>query len=91
MTLAEKLERIEKFREYKRLAEEAQAIADSIASELKAYMEEVGQDKMTVGEYKLAYINVVRKGLDTKRLQEEHEALYSKYQTETTYKRFTAS
>ena len=45
--------KIREYREMKRLAEEAQAMADSLADEIKAAMAEAGESKMTVGEYKL--------------------------------------
>ena len=41
--------KIREYREFKRLAEEAQAAADSIADEIKAAMTEAGESKMIVG------------------------------------------
>jgi len=84
MTLEEK---IRQFREYKRLAEEAEALADSIADELKAAMAEAGQDKMTVGEYKLSYTACTRKDIDKKRLEVEAPTVYAAFLKETTYRR----
>ena len=62
-------EKIREYRELKRMAEEAQAMADAIADELKAAMTEAGESKMVVGEYKLSYTEAKRETLDKKRLQ----------------------
>ncbi|MCL2703620.1 MAG: hypothetical protein FWE91_08455 [Defluviitaleaceae bacterium] len=83
-------EKIREYREFKRLAEEAQTAADSIADELKAAMQEAGQDKMTIGEYKLSYTEATRETLDKKRLEADLGDL-SDYTKVTTYKRFSVA
>jgi predicted phage-related endonuclease len=83
--------KIKEYRELKRLAEEAQTAADSIADEIKSAMTEAGQEKMVVGEYKLSYTDCIRKDIDKKRLETEHKALYDAYLKETSYKRFLVS
>ena len=80
-------EKIREYKELKRLAEEAQAAADSIADELKAAMTEAGESKMVVGEYKLSYTEAKRETLDKKRLQEDLGDL-SEYTKTTHYKVF---
>ncbi|MDR2044246.1 MAG: hypothetical protein LBQ15_07755 [Clostridium sp.] len=77
------LEKIKQYHEYKRLAEEAQAIAD----ELKAAMTERGESKLIVGEYKVSYSDCTRKDLDKKRLEADLSDL-SEYTKITSYKRF---
>ena len=69
MTSMEIQAKCREFREMKRIAEEAQAVADSIASELKKLMEESGETKRTEGEYKLSYTEAKRETLDKKRLE----------------------
>ena len=64
-------ETIRTYREYKRMAEEAQAMADSIADELKAAMTAQGLDRLIVGEYKLSYTEAKRETLDKKRLEQD--------------------
>ena len=64
-------EKIREYREFKRMAEEAQALADAIADELKAAMTEAGETKLTVGEYKLSYTEAKRETLDKKRLESD--------------------
>jgi len=81
-------EKIREFREMKRLADEAQAAADSLADELKAAMTEAGQEKMVVGEYKLSYASCNRKDIDKKRLEADHADIYAAYTKVTTYRRF---
>jgi predicted phage-related endonuclease len=85
------LEKIKQYREYKRLTEEAQAMADSLADELKAAMAEAGESKLIVGEYKLSFTDVTRKDIDKKALKADHADIYSQYETETTYKRFNVA
>ena len=80
-------EKIKEYRELKRMAEEAQAMADAIADELKAEMTAAGQEKMTVGEYKLSSTEAKREILDKKRLEADLGDL-SEYNKVTTYKRF---
>jgi len=85
------IEKIKEYREYKRMSEELENLADSIADELKKYMVERGEEKIIVGEYKLSYKEHIRKDLDKKALQEDYSEIYAEYQTETTYKRFLVS
>ncbi|GHU43923.1 hypothetical protein FACS1894111_10350 [Clostridia bacterium] len=84
-------ERIREYREMKRLAEESQALADAIADELKAAMNEAGESKLIVGEYKLSYTDCTRKDIDKKALAMEHSDIYAAYLKETTYKRFSVA
>ncbi|MDR2043569.1 MAG: hypothetical protein LBQ15_04230 [Clostridium sp.] len=85
------LEKIKQYREYKRLAEEAQAMADAIADELKAAMTERGESKLIVGEYKLSYSDCKRTDIDKKALQTDHADIYSAYLKETFCKRFSVA
>jgi len=55
--------KVKEYREMKRLAEEAQAVADAIADELKAAMTEAGETKLIIGEYKLSYTDCMRKDI----------------------------
>jgi len=83
-------ERIREYREYKRMIEEMQALADSIADELKAAMTDAGESKMIVGEYKLSYTEAKRETLDKKRLEADLGDL-TDYTKVTTYKRFAVA
>ena len=83
--------KIREYREYKRLIDETQKLANEIADELKEIMEKSGESTMLAGEYKMHYVDVVRKDLDKKRLEAEHAALYNAYLKETVYKRFSVT
>jgi predicted phage-related endonuclease len=79
--------RIREYREYARMIEEMEALKDAIADELKAAMNEAGESKMIVGEYKLSYTDAKRETLDKKRLEADLGDL-TEYTKITTYKRF---
>lgn len=82
--------RIKEYREYKRMAEEMLALADSIADEIKTAMTEAGESKMVVGEYKLSYTEAKRESLDKKRLEADLGDL-SEYTKVTFFKRFSVA
>ena len=82
--------KIREYKEMKRLAEEAQAAADSLADEIKAAMTEAGESKMVVGEYKLSYTEAKRETLDKKRLEADLGDL-TEYTKTTFYKRFAVA
>ena len=91
MTMLNMEARIKEYKEMKRLAEEAQAVADAIADELKAAMTETGETKLIVGEYKLSYTDCKRTDIDKKALQAEQADIYAAYLKETSYKRFSVA
>jgi len=82
--------KIKEYREMKRLVEEAQAAAESLADEIKAAMAEAGESKMIVGEYKLSYTEAKRETLDKKRLEADLGDL-AEYTKTTYYKRFAVA
>ena len=83
-------EKIKQYHEYAEMIKELEAVKDSIADEIKAVMEEAGENKMIVGEYKLAYTEAKRETLDKKRLVADIGDL-SEYTKTTFYKRFTVA
>jgi predicted phage-related endonuclease len=88
MTNQELQEKCKEYREYKRLADEAQAVMDSISDQIKSYMIESGQEKLIAGEYKVNYTDCKRTDIDKKALQAEQTEIYNAYLKETFYKRF---
>jgi predicted phage-related endonuclease len=82
------IEKIRDYREYKRMIEELQNLADSIADDLKNYMTESGQQKIIIGEYKMSYTEHTRTDLDKKALADDYNEIYNDYLIETNYKRF---
>jgi hypothetical protein len=87
MTNHEMEAKIREYCEMKRLAEEAQAAADSLADELKAAMTAAGESKLIVGEYKVSYTDATRETLDKKRLEADLGDL-TEYTKVTAYKVF---
>jgi len=83
--------KIREYREYKRLIDETKKLTDGLANELKDVMEASGESVMIVGEYKMQYVDVVRKDLDKKRLEVEHKALHDAYLRDTVFKRFSVT
>lgn len=82
---------VEMYLEYKRLAEEAQEIADNIASQLKAVLVERGESRMSVGSHCISFVDCSRTDVDRKRLEAEKSEIYKEYLKLTTYKRFQVS
>ena len=91
MSNVELTEKIREYRELKRMAEETLSIADAIADDIKAYMTAAGEDKMIVGEYKLSYMDCIRRDIDKKRLESEYKPIYDSLLKETVYKRFSVA
>ena len=79
------------YKELKRMIEEMQNMADSIADEVKKAMDEAEQESMIIGAFKVSHKLCVRKDIDKKKLEAEHKALYDAYLKQTTYKRFLVS
>ena len=80
-------EKIREYREYTRMIEELEALKAAIADELKAEMSAAGQEKITIGEYKLSYTDAKRETLDKKRLEADLGDL-TEYTKTTHYKVF---
>lgn len=78
--------KVREYREYKRMIEEMQSLADGLADELKAALNEAGESKLIVGEYKLSYTDSKRETLDKKRLEADLGDL-TDYTKVTYYKR----
>lgn len=89
MTSQEIQAKCKEYREMKRMAEEAQGMADSIADELKALMTAEGQTTRIEGQYKLSFADRSRKDINKKALQEAQPEVYAAFLTETSYKVFT--
>ena len=82
---------IREYREYARMIEEMEAIKDSLADQLKAYMVESGQTKVIIGEYKMSYTDITRTDINRKLLKEEEAEIFEKYSYSTVYKRLLVS
>lgn len=91
MTTQDMQAKASEYKEYKRMIEEMQSIADSIADELKAAMTEAGETKVIAGQYKITYSEISRKDIDKKRLETEQPEIFTAYQKATSYMRLLVS
>lgn len=75
------------YREYKRLAEQAEQMRDSLRDEIIAMMK--GAPEVVAGACKVMYKDVQSVRLDSKLLQAAHPDIYAECSKRTTYKRFS--
>lgn len=85
MTLFE--EKVNEYRENKRLLEELEAMNESIKADIIAMMH--GAPEMVQGTAKAIYKDVQSVHLDSKLLQAAHPDIYAECSKRTTYKRFS--
>lgn len=78
--------KIRLMREMQRMAEEAQAEADSLKDEIKAYMG--SSETLSVGEYKITYKTVKGSRLDGTALKKAMPDIYSAFCRPTETRRF---
>ena len=85
MTLFE--EKVNTYRENKRLLEELEAMNDALKAEIIGMMH--GAPEMVQGTAKAIYKNVQSVRLDSKLLQAKHPDIYAECSKKTVYKRFS--
>jgi predicted phage-related endonuclease len=85
MTLFE--EKVNEYRENKRLLEELEAMNESIKADIICMMQ--GAPEMAQGTAKAIYKDVSSVRLDSKLLQAAHPDIYAECSKRTTYKRFS--
>lgn len=85
MTLFE--EKVNEYRENKRLLEELEAMNESIKADIITMMQ--GAPEMVQGTAKVIYKDVQSVRLDSKLLQAAHPDIYAECSKRTTYKRFS--
>lgn len=85
MTLFE--EKVNEYRENKRLLEELEAMNESIKADIICMMQ--GAPEMAQGTAKDIYKDVQSIRLDSKLLQTAHPDIYAECSKRTTYKRFS--
>ena len=78
--------KIRELREMLQLIEEAQAVAETIKDELKAYMGD--REELRAGEYKLTYKAVTSQRIDTAALKKQLPEVAALYTKTTTARRF---
>lgn len=75
------------YREYKRLAEQAEQMRDSLRDEIITMMQ--GAPEVVAGACKVMYKDVQSVRFDSKLLQAAHPDIYAEYSKKTVYKRFS--
>lgn len=75
------------YREYKRLAEQAEQMRDSLRDEIIAMMG--GMPEVMAGACKVMYKDVQSVRLDSKLLKTLHPDVYAECSSKTSYKRFS--
>lgn len=75
------------YREYKRLAEQAEQMRDSLRDEIITMMQ--GAPEVVAGACKVMYKDVQSVRLDSKLLKTLHPDVYAECSTRTSYKRFS--
>lgn len=85
MTLFE--EKVNEYRENKRLLEELEAMNESIKADIICMMQ--GAPEMAQGTAKAIYKDAQSVRLDSKLLQAAHPDIYAECSKRTTYKRFS--
>lgn len=80
-------QKVNEYRENKRLMEELESINDAIKADIIAMMH--GAPEMVQGTAKAIYKDVQSVRLDSKLLQAVHPDIYAKCSKRTTYKRFS--
>lgn len=80
-------QKVNEYRENKRLMEELESINDAIKADIIAMMH--GAPEMVQGTAKAIYKDVQTVRLDSKLLQAAHPDIYAKCSKRTTYKRFS--
>ena len=80
-------EKVNAYRENKRLMEELEAMNDALKTEIVAMMQ--GAPEMAQGSAKAIYKDVQSVRLDSKLLKSLHPDVYAECSTKTSYKRFS--
>ena len=80
-------EKVNAYRENKRLIEELEAMNDAIRTDIIAMMQ--GAPEVVAGACKVMYKDVQSVRLDSKLLQAAHPDIYAECSKRTTYKRFS--
>lgn len=80
-------EKVNAYRENKRLIEELEAMNDAVKAEIIAMMQ--GAPEVMAGACKVMYKDVQSVRLDSKLLQAAHPDIYAECSKKTVYKRFS--
>jgi predicted phage-related endonuclease len=91
MSTNELTTKIRELKELQALIETAQAEAEAIKDDLKAYMIETGTDEVNVDIFKIRYAIVKSSRFDATAFKKNHGDLYAQYTRQTETRRFTVA
>ena len=91
MSTNELTKKIRELKELQALIEQAQAEAEAIKDDLKAYMIDNDTDEMNVDVFKIRYAVVKGSRFDTEAFKRTHADLYAQYTRQTETRRFTVA
>ena len=91
MTNAQILSQIRELNEYEQLLEEVKAHTEAIKDSLKAHMDNLGTEELTVGTYIIRYTSVLSNRFDTTSFKKSYSEIYKQYTKQVSSKRFSIS
>lgn len=75
--------------QYRAIIAEAQSEYDRLEAEVKAYMEEHGDEVLQGDEHKATYTSYIEKRFDSASFRKDHADMYESYRKPQTKHRFT--
>lgn len=91
MTNAQMIQQIRELNEWEQVLEEARAAAEAIKDSIKAEMDLMGTEELTVGTYVVRYTTVLSNRFDTTSFKKSYNEIYKQYTKQVTTKRFSVS
>lgn len=89
MTRAEINTKVEEYREWEALLEEAKAMTDSLREDLKAVLEEEETEELDTGKYIIRYTSCTSNRFDTTAFKKLYADLYKSYTKQVASRRFS--
>ena len=88
MSKEELKEKVNQWRQYKRIIAEAGDILDSIEADIQQLMAEEETDTLNGDDFIITWKSFFKTGFDSKALKNDIPELYAKYAKQTPYKKF---
>ena len=89
MTRAEINTKVEEYREWEALLEEAKAMTESLRDDLKAVLDEEGTEELDTGKYIIRNTSVMSNRFDTSAFKKLYADLYKNYTKQVASRRFS--
>ena len=91
MTNAQIIQQIRELNEWEAILADAKAQAEAIKDSIKAEMELMGTEELTVGTYIVRYTSVLSNRFDTTSFKKSYGEIYKAYTKQVSSKRFSIS